>query len=114
MQNDTRAIVLLIAVDRKSSPPLWTSFNRAALTTRVEREVLLRNVSSSVFYKNHMRYFRAPSVTGVGFRPCISLLQVSARCAVDLLCCGVFRALQDGQQHPGLHTLEARSPAHPA
>ena len=37
MENDTRAIVSLIAVDRKSSPPLWTSFNRAALTTRVQR-----------------------------------------------------------------------------
>ena len=114
MQNDMQAIVSLIAVDRKSSPPLWTSFNGAALTTRVQRSVLLRNVSSSVFYKNHTRYFRAPSVTRVGFRPRISPLQVSALCTMDLLCCGVFRALQDGQQHPGLHTLEARSPAHPA
>ena len=54
----------------------------------------------TVFHKNHMCSFRAPSVTGAAFRPCVSFLQVSPLCAMELLCWGVFRALPDGQLHP--------------
>lgn len=68
----------------------------------------------TVFHKNHVCSSRAPSVTGVAFRLCVSLLQVSPLCTMELLCWGVFRALPDGQLHPRSPHSRGQKPRSPS